>query len=147
MNHSQFSRQTIAVILVMLWAAPLAHGAVLESDTAVATAGFFRLSWESAEPVRLVESRDSDFAERAVVYAGADTARVVSGKPDGDWHYRLEEVATGRVAGQPVTVTVQHHTLRKAWTFFAIGAVVFLATVGLIISGGRAGGGLNGGAG
>jgi hypothetical protein len=111
----------------------------LQSDTEVAAAGYYQLSWEQGDKdVRLVESRDPAFSDRTVVYAGADTARLVSGKPDGEYYYRLEALPGERVLSNTLEVSVQHHSLRRAWAFFSIGAVVFLATLALIVAGGRA---------
>lgn len=117
----------------------------LESDTDTATAGYYQLSWAETDiGSRLVESRDPQFRDKLVVYAGADTARLMSGKPDGDYYYRLEaNDATSAALSNPVKVTVQHHSLQRAWAFFAVGAAVFAATLGLIVYGSRAAGGSN----
>lgn len=114
-------------------------GAVLESDTDVATAGFFQLSWDAGPgDVRLVESGNAGFVAPRVVYEGADTARLVSGKPDGDYFYRLEAAdGVPAVLSNTVEVTVRHHSLGRATAFFAVGAVVFAATLGLIVYGSR----------
>jgi hypothetical protein len=113
----------------------------LESDTPVATAGYYQLRWESGEvATRLVEANDPEFADARVIYAGPDTARLMSGKPDGDYYYRLEaagDVTPAPVLSETLKVTVEHHPLPRALTFFAIGAAVFAATLGLILVGGR----------
>lgn len=113
----------------------------LESDTPVAAAGYFQLRWESGEVAsRLVEATDPEFADARVIYSGPDTARLMSGKPDGDYYYRLEaagDVSPATVLSQTLKVTVEHHPLPRAVTFFAVGAAVFAATLGLIIVGGR----------
>jgi hypothetical protein len=113
--------------------------ATLKSDVTEAAAGYFRLSWTAEQPVRLVESRSASFDTSRTVYAGADTARVMSGKPDGDWFYRLEAISSGAVVAGPTAVTVRHHSLRRAFAFFSLGAAVFGATLGLIFFGGRVG--------
>lgn len=132
------------VALVFAAAASIAGAEVrLETDTDTATAGYYQLSWaESNIRSRLVESRDPEFRDKLVVYAGADTARLMSGKPDGDYYYRLEaNDATAAPVSNSLKVTVQHHSLQRAWTFFAVGAAVFAATLGLIVFGSRAAGG------
>jgi hypothetical protein len=104
----------------------------------VATAGFFQLTWDSNGPVELQESQDPDFAGAEVVYTGADTARVMSGKADGNWYYRARAAAGhGTDWSEPVKVTVRHHPLARALAFFAVGATVFAATLVLILGGSR----------
>jgi hypothetical protein len=51
----------------------------------------------------------------------------------------VREVGEGRVYpwSEPVTVTVAHHPLSRAVAFFTVGALVFLATLGLIVRGAR----------
>jgi hypothetical protein len=100
--------------------------------------GYYQLSWEASGPIRLIESETPDFAAARTVYSGADTARVVSGRPDGRWFYRLEDVASGQPIGDPIAVTVAHHPLDRAIAFFTVGAVVFVATLILIFAGSRA---------
>jgi hypothetical protein len=113
-------------------------GLVLESDTEVATAGFFQLSWDAGPgDLRLVEAGDADFQAPRVVYDGTDTARLVSGKPDGDYFYRLESADGPTVLSNTVEVSVRHHSLGRAAAFFAVGAAVFAATLGLVVYGSR----------
>lgn len=130
-------------LVLVLFAYPFitANAALtLRADTDVATAGYFQLQWEAGEtPTRLVESPDPEFENRRVVYAGPDTARLISGKSDGHYYYRLESAAGNQVdvVSNALQVTVQHHSLARAFTFFAIGAGVFLATLVLVLVGGR----------
>ena len=91
---------------------------------------------------RLVESTDPSFSDRRIVYAGPDTARLMSGKPDGHYYYRLESVSdTGSskavALSDTLQVTVKHHSLKRAFAFFAVGAAVFAATLGLVLFGSR----------
>jgi hypothetical protein len=113
---------------------------VLESDSEIATAGFFRLQWESADlegAYELQEASRADFADSRILYAGPDLATVLSGKPDGDYHYRVRRMhEEGRSAwSAPVQVQVRAHSLGRALTFFALGALVFVATAVLILRG------------
>ncbi|MGD8497761.1 MAG: fibronectin type III domain-containing protein, partial [Chromatiales bacterium] len=85
---------------------------VLESDSEIATAGFFRLQWESADlegAYELQEASRADFADSRVLYTGPDLATVLSGKPDGDYHYRVRRMhEEGRSAwSAPVQVQVR----------------------------------------
>jgi len=129
--------RNLAVFLLFNLLASPGTAATLESDTTVATAGFFQLKWEVDGPVRLVESETADFLGARTIYLGADAARVISGKPDGEWYYRLEKPQTGERLSDPVLVQVRHHSLRRALSFFGLGALVFVATLGLIVFGSR----------
>lgn len=112
----------------------------LSSDTETATAGFFRLSWESADGDPVVELQQADnpaFADASFRYRGPDRASVISGMPDGSWYYRVRTVADGGTSpwSDAVMVKVAHHPLSRAFLFFGLGVLVFLATVLLIIRG------------
>lgn len=114
----------------------------LSSDTETATAGYFRLHWQAlpgAETYILQESLAADFSQPRPVYQGPDTASVISGKTDNVYFYRVISAEPSTTTSNTVGVTVAHHSLNKAFTFFAIGAVVFIATLLLIVSGNRRG--------
>lgn len=121
--------------MAILTNAALAADVPLESDTEVATAGYFQLRWVADSRIELQESRSADFEAARVVYAGSDAARVISGKPDGDWYYRV--AASNGDFSSPVKVTVRHHPVERAFAYFGVGLIVFLTTLLLIISGAR----------
>ena len=127
--------------LAIAMAAPLHAGAQslqLESDTDVATAGYFQLRWSSTSPVILEESQSAEFASTRVIYRGSDAATVMSGKRDGDLFYRVR-VSDSDAQSNVVKVTVRHHSIERAFAFFALGATVFIATLLLIVRGARSG--------
>lgn len=111
-------------------------GPELEVDSELATAGFYQLRWYSDEPVQLEEADDPGFSSAQVIYSGSDAARVMSGKPDGVFYYRVRDTADG-VQSNVVKVTVRHHSLERALAFFTLGAVVFLSTLLLIATAAR----------
>lgn len=122
-------------------APPLAPPA-LSADSAVATAGYYRLSWTHPDMAdspafELQESPTADFTAAEIVYHGPDRATTHSGRADGDYHFRVRALADGSASGwsAPVTVQVRHHSLLRAGLFFALGALVFVATLGLILRG------------
>ena len=88
----------------------------------------------------LEESQSPDFTEPRTIYTGSDGARVMSGKPDGDWYYRAAPVESPGAYSNTVKVTVRHHPLGRALAYFTVGAIVFLATL-FIIARGAAGDG------
>jgi hypothetical protein len=110
----------------------------LHADTDIATAGFYRLSWEAgAGRVELQEAESPGFAHPATRYLGHDRATVISGRPDGVWYYRLRSRDDARAGpwSETVRVTVQHHPLSRALLFFGLGIAVFLATLLMILRG------------
>ena len=129
------SRAIAAGILLtaILGLAARATAATLEPESLESNEGYYQLRWEAEEPIRLVEASSPDFADARALYSGTDTGRVVSGKPDGTWYYRLESADGARILSSPATITVRHHSLVRAFSFFALGAVVFCATLGLIL--------------
>ena len=126
------------IVAILLATATTAADAAFVQNEIESGEGYFQIQWEADEPVRLLESATPDFADARMLYTGADTARVISGKPDGIWYYRIESADTGRVLGQDLIVTVRHHPIGQAFAFFALGALVFAATLTLIRFGGRA---------
>ena len=131
----------LIILLLILSCQPLAQAADapgvsdFRSDSEVATSGFFRLSWQSGAEVELQEWAGADPQAARPVYKGTDEAYFVSGKPDGTYGYRIRtlgEAGPSSWAG-PVVVTVRHHSLTRAWMFFALGAFVFLSILILIV--------------
>lgn len=128
------------ISIASLWGIPCYAGDMsltLKSDSDIATAGFYRLSWIADQPVELQESVQADFSDARVVYRGADTAMFVSGKSDGSYFYRARSADSTQSWSEVVKVSVEHHSLPRAFTFLAIGIVVFLATIALIVNGSR----------
>jgi len=116
------------------------HATALEliSDSDVATAGFFQLKWTGTSPhYKLQESLTHDFTSFKTLYSGSDLATVLSGKPDGDYYYRVVATSKQNVHSNIVKVSVAHHPLINAFLFFIAGAIVFIATLVLIIKGNR----------
>jgi len=112
----------------------------IASDSDVATAGFYRLSWDAAFPrIELQEATTPDFRSPATLYIGTDRATTISGKPDGQWYYRVRTMQDDLPGSwsDPVEVTVAHHSLSRALMFLTLGIIVFLAIVTVIIRGAR----------
>jgi hypothetical protein len=110
----------------------------LSSDYAIASAGFFRLSWKTdAEGVELQEATNPEFRNPDTPYIGPDRAAVISGKPNGTWYYRVRAVGNPQVGpwSEPVSVTVAHHSLSRALMFLSLGVIIFLAIVLMIVRG------------
>lgn len=124
----------VAILTGGLLAANIVPGvaATLEPAESVSNEGFYQLTWEAQQPVRLVESTNPEFAAAETIYTGSDSGHVVSGKPNGTWYYRLESADGAAILSEVSAITVSHHSLARAFAFFSVGAVVFAATLGLI---------------
>jgi hypothetical protein len=111
----------------------------LDITPEVSNTGTFNIHWQGAEGARfdLMEQRAD--GDSRIVYRGSDTARVMTGKPNGRYTYRVrsERDADPGPWSEPVEVTVAHHPLIRAFAFFGVGLLVFLATVTLILRGER----------
>lgn len=126
-------RAICLVAFALLLLPQLGGAASLETSQELSNEGYYQLSWEADEPVRLVEAPTESFSVPTVLYSGGDSGHVVSGKPDGTWHYRLESLDGSSLLAGPLEVTVSHHSLARAIGFFAVGGVVFAATLALIL--------------
>lgn len=130
--------QGAALLLIALLALP-AGGVlaqpVLQTDTTLATAGYFRLTWPGASgEFELQQAGTDDFQDARLIYQGPDTASVVSGLPDGDYFYRVRQRGETRWS-ETLHIEVRHHPLNRAFGFFLLGAVMFAATLGILLHG------------
>lgn len=103
--------------------------------------GVIKLSWSLPANAR-IELQQTNLATNTTrtLYTGPDTSTVITGLPDGQFQFRgrlINQNTSAEAWSEPVTVTVSHHPLSRAALFFLLGAVVFVMTVGLIISGSR----------
>ncbi|ACL71278.1 hypothetical protein [Thioalkalivibrio sulfidiphilus] len=134
-------------VLLLLWclsllAAPAALAAPdLRASPERATDGVYRLSWEADGAARfeLQESDGAHFNPARTLYTGADTASVITGRPDGEYFYRVRVLGESGPGpwSEPLQVTVQHHSLARALQFFVVGALVFAVLLAVIIRGVR----------
>lgn len=123
--------------------APLSAGAAeLSASTAHSTDGVYQLRWSASEDAALEEASEPGFADARTLYEGPDRARLVSGRPDGTYHYRL--IRRGDAVSDAVAVEVAHHDLARALLTFAVGAFVFGATTVLVLSKPEGGAGADG---
>lgn len=121
-----------------------AEAPALQSDSGKPSAGYFRLTWDWPESgnrrFELQESGGRQFEQAETIYQGPDRATVRSGLPDGAYYYRVRLHPESGQPGpwsEPVTVEVEHHSQARAALFFALGALVFLATLALVVGGNR----------
>lgn len=117
---------------------------VLTTDTATATAGYYQLAWSLPDApaetnyllVEIIGNDDDKNGQE--IYYGPDLATVVSGKPDGTYHYIVRAIDTRQTVialSKQVEVVVAHHPLSRAAAFFILGAVVFIAILVVVLRG------------
>ncbi len=144
-SKARVRHRNVLLLLLFFGGWPLAASAdvpTLHTDTTVATAGYYRLTWDWPQSdnrrFELQEAQNADFTAPRTLYQGPDRASLLSGRTDGQYYYR---VRLNPENGQPgpwsdsVQIAVEHHSLGRAWTFFGVGAGVFLATLGLVVGG------------
>jgi hypothetical protein len=110
----------------------------------VSSDGTARLTWSTSAQasVNIQKSLDESFSESTTVYRGKDNASVITGLMDGEYYFRARsEYPDGGVSAwsETVLLSVEHHSLTKATLFFALGGIVFLATMLLIAFGAKRG--------
>lgn len=146
------SAKHIAGVLIgfALASGSVSAAVVLQPASSTVTAGYYQLHWDTdstvaGSPVNkagdfiLIESREPGFTNSRTIYRGADTATVISGKPDGTYYYRvgIAQPQEGRPGSwsNSASITVKHHPLSRAFMFFGLGALVFLSTLVVIVRG------------
>lgn len=141
--HSLRAINAVAAVIFSFLISSTSFALELQSDTAVATAGYYQLTWQADHDVaayQIQEATEPDFSNASLLYQGQDLATVVTGRSDGDYYYRARVMDAQGVAGQWSTTTevkVEHHPLTRAFGFFTVGAVVFIAIFIAIAVGNR----------
>ena len=125
-------------------AAPVASFVTEEPEDPVASS-HFTLEWTAEAdgdgPVtfELRQSSELDFAEYRVRYEGQDRASFLAGLPEGDHYFQVRASTPGNGSegpwSDPFQLTIEYQSLTLAWLLFGVGAVVFLATLGLVVAG------------
>jgi hypothetical protein len=115
-------------------------------STRVAPSGSFAIRWSSGQlaafdQFELQQGRNRDFSEARLIYSGPDRASYLSGLPNGDFYYRVRGVDTrlnrkSRWAS-PIHRIVRHPSLEFAVSMLSVGGLVFLSTIGIVVSGAR----------
>ncbi|MEJ2457210.1 MAG: hypothetical protein P8Y58_03300 [Novosphingobium sp.] len=103
--------------------------APLSSDS-----GHVVVEWQADTPVTLRMTHEGARTDR-VLYSGPNHSLFVSGLANGRYSLRLTDTA-GR-SSAPLLLTVAHQSLSRALILVALGALVFLATLAVIIRGAR----------
>ena len=143
MKSTTFSVITLFCVTTILLVSvpPLLAAPQLQTDSELATAGYYQLSWQGDinSDYLLEESTDPSFSQSTILYEGPDTATLVSGRSDGTYYYRIRFIQDDTESGwsNVTRVEVSHHPLSRAFMFFALGAIVFIATLVVVVLGSR----------
>jgi len=138
-------KPVISLILACLVLTSNAFATELRSDTEVATAGYYQLTWDADTDIKspvyqIEEASNPDFSSATVLYQGPDEATMVTGRGNGHYYYRARIVGAPGEAGQwsaTTEVIVKHHSLTRAFSFFTVGAIVFIAIFVAVMVGNR----------
>ncbi|MGW8246714.1 MAG: fibronectin type III domain-containing protein [Acidiferrobacterales bacterium] len=128
---------TIFCLSLFLGPVPAIASPKLDSDSSLSSAGYYQLHWanQHAGSFVLEEAKKPDFTDARILYQGPDTATLVSGRKNGTYFYRVRGEDAGNDWSNSVQVKVVHHPLSRALLFFSLGALVFLATLTMVIRG------------
>ena len=118
-----------------------AASTTLNVNSHLATAGYFQLDWTVSDnllkqEVELQQAGNADFSDARSIYRGRDSATIISGLSDGEYFYRIKSQAESGWS-ETVMVKVEHHSLSKAFIFFALGAAMFIALLIVLMRGAR----------
>ena len=134
---------TILSLAMALWSVNAHAGPSFEIDPPAPDSndGVIKLSWTLPADSQIELQQVNLTTDKIkTIYKGPDNATVITGLPDGQFQFRgrlINQNTSAKAWSEPVTVTVTHHPLSRAALFFLLGAVVFVMTVGLILSGSR----------
>lgn len=122
--------------IFFLWAIGLQNvqaAPELSTSDSAPTAGYFQLTWSEKLPSGsiLQQSTSPDFASVREWQVSDSESFSMSGLSNGEYFYRLQNAAD-QSWSNTVTVRAQHHSLAKAWLFFAVGALLFVYLVAYI---------------
>jgi len=142
-----------AILLVQISSlSAQAHLPVPEFEKSFSTtsnAGHVKLIWmvnDGQSPddhiyFELQRATDPKFETAKTLYKGPDLASFLSGMPDGKFYFRVRSLTEGEDQvsdwSETLVINVEHQSLQLAFNLFGIGAVVFLATVAVVVIGNR----------
>lgn len=134
-----FVFKQLFLLCLLCFSSFLRAEAALTASSTTSTDGVVVLSWQNKGASVFVQQAVHSPDSFSTIYHGKDQSTVLSGLSNADYFFRLGIAQQNAEINysEPVKVSVEHHSLSKAWFFFTLGAVVFIATIGLIVSGSR----------
>ncbi len=131
---------SLLVILNFLFSQANAADLNLQSQPAQSSDGKLTLSWSLSQPKPVELQQSINQSAFQTIYIGNDTSSVLTGLSDGQYRFRARFAGDedGHAAWSDISqAQVKHHSLSKAFSFFLLGALVFLATILVIFFGSR----------
>ena len=130
-------RKLVAILLPLL-ACWIGVGSASAADLQIADsdfgAGYVTLAWPDLQGQSFI-LEGNDGTGWTELYDGSNRASTLTGLPNGDYRYRVKS-NTG-ASTEPLKVTITHHPLSQALSFFGAGAVVFLILLAVLFNGPR----------
>jgi hypothetical protein len=118
-----------------VWAA---ENLSLSASTQLSNEGYFVLNWQpevDAASFTLEQSSREDFSTPVSRPLGAASAITITGLSDGVYYFRLSR--DEQVISNTISVTVEHHSLDRAASFFFLGLALFITLILSILKGNR----------
>lgn len=115
---------------------PAAANPGFDSPPTRDSAGFFSLNWSGAKRFELEQATGPTHEDARIIYRGSDTSTTISGLSDGEYRFRIRAEGDAEW-GDVAVVRVEHHSLARAFLFFALGATVFVVLIAAIVRGRR----------
>jgi hypothetical protein len=126
-----------ALSLVLLASANTAYAAEdLRISSNGSTAGYLTLDWsENSAPAPYTLQMNKGTGWQTI-YQGNDTATTLTGLQNGDYQFRINSSDPATIDddhwSDPISVTINHHSLVKALSFFASGLIIFIILLWLL---------------
>jgi hypothetical protein len=97
----------------------------LSSDSQISTEGYFVLSWQSDIdlPLTLEQSSTENFSDIKTISLPSEGSLTLTGFEDGSYFFRINSSAE---SSNTVSITVTHHDLSRAFSFFFLGLLLFV---------------------
>ena len=101
----------------------------LSAEADLVHAGYYKLTWPSSfgNSFILEESNDKFFSNPTVLRIHNEESITLTGRQDGSYYYRIKD--SNDKLSNVVHVTVEHHSLQKAFAFFALGLSLFVILI------------------
>lgn len=92
-------------------------------------AGYYKLTWSSSfeESSALEESNDTSFTNPNIFHVHNNNSITLTGRENGTYYYRMRD--SSDEFSNVVHVTVEHHSVEKAFAFFALGLCLFIILI------------------
>ncbi len=126
-----FFRIVISALSLFLLSGLSSAGDLQLADNGL-KAGYMTLAWPDADGEDFILKQKTEDGWR-IIYAGPDRASTLSGYANGDYEFAL--LADRQAEASQLKVTVAHHPLKRAFTFFTLGAAMFIILIVLIVRG------------